>query len=134
MIEINYLAVLVAAVANMVIGALWYSPVLFAKPWMKLVGKSEEEIKKQGTGSMYLLTFIGALILAYVLAHLLALTNVVTTGEALQVAIWTWLGFTVTTTFSGYLFEDRPKKLFLINIAYYLVSVIVMALILHLWK
>lgn len=39
-LNINWLPVLVAAIANMAIGGFWYSPVLFAKQWMKLVGAS----------------------------------------------------------------------------------------------
>ncbi|MBI2935798.1 MAG: DUF1761 domain-containing protein, partial [Chloroflexi bacterium] len=43
--EINYLAVIVGVVLNMVAGALWYSPLLFARPWMKEVGMTEEDIR-----------------------------------------------------------------------------------------
>src|SRR2546430_3690237 len=38
MVHVNYLAVLVAAVAVFVLGWLWYSPLLFYKPWMRLRG------------------------------------------------------------------------------------------------
>lgn len=60
--HINYLAVLVAAVLNMAIGALWYSPVLFAKPWMKAIGKSMKDMGKPGPG--YALTTLGSLVMA----------------------------------------------------------------------
>ena len=45
-LEVNYLAVLVAAIVNMVVGALWYSPLLFGKAWMKLTGFNKKQLKK----------------------------------------------------------------------------------------
>lgn len=69
---INYLAVLVAAVVTFVIGGLWYSPVLFDKPWRHLNALSEEQIKASHTGLIFGLSFVAALISAYVLALFLA--------------------------------------------------------------
>lgn len=50
--DVNLVAVLVAGVVDMVIGALWYSPVLFAKSWMRLIGKKEEDMKKMNSRVM----------------------------------------------------------------------------------
>ena len=44
-VEINYLAVLVAGVAAVAVGFLWYGPLLFAKPWMKLMGHTKETME-----------------------------------------------------------------------------------------
>ncbi|MCH7763617.1 MAG: DUF1761 domain-containing protein [Candidatus Marinimicrobia bacterium] len=44
--SINYIAVLVSAVIFFIIGGLWYSPMLFAKPWMNAIGFSDEQLKK----------------------------------------------------------------------------------------
>ena len=63
---INYLAVLVSAIIGMIIGALWYSPLLFGKLWMKLSGMTEKQLneaKKKGMGKMYLVAFIGVLLI-----------------------------------------------------------------------
>ncbi len=69
--SINYLAVVVAAVAYFMIGGLWYSPLLSAKKWLALSGMTEEQIKASGGGGKaYLGTFVGALVMAYVLAHI----------------------------------------------------------------
>jgi hypothetical protein len=56
-VPINYLAVLVAALVPMIIGFAWYSPALFAKKWMAILGKTEEEIKKSWPGSNPQLSF-----------------------------------------------------------------------------
>jgi len=69
MVPINYLAVLVAALIPMAVGALWYSPALFAKKWMALVGKTEEEMKNVNPMKAYGISFLTSLIMAYVLAH-----------------------------------------------------------------
>jgi len=48
-IQVNYVAVLVCAVVTFLLGGLWYSPVLFAKRWVALVGLTEEQMKKGGS-------------------------------------------------------------------------------------
>lgn len=71
-VDINYVAVLVAAIANMALGAFWYSPALFAKRWIALMKVSEAEMNemKKGAPRAYTLSFIGALVMSYVLAHI----------------------------------------------------------------
>src|SRR5436305_1294649 len=69
---INYLAVLVAAIVIFVVGGLWYSPLLFAKRWIALQNRTEEQMRAQAAASnmplMYLSAFICAFIQAWVLA------------------------------------------------------------------
>ena len=72
-VDINYLAVLVVAAVAFGLGALWYSPVLFAKPWMAAIGKTAEEIKVESEGKsmplIYGQTFLAWLLTAFVMAH-----------------------------------------------------------------
>ena len=71
-IDINGFAVLAAAVASMVIGAIWYSPAVFGKIWMSLTGISDskiKEMKSKGMAKSYVIGFIASLVTAYVLAH-----------------------------------------------------------------
>lgn len=131
--DINYLAVLVAAVAGMIVGALWYSPLLFGKIWMKASKLSEKDMKKAHMGRAYALAFLGSLVTAYVLAHFVDYLEVSTVGGALTAAFWIWLGFFVTTSLSSVLWEGKPWSLYVLNIAHYLVSLSVMAVILGLW-
>ncbi len=67
-IHVNYIAVLVSALISFSIGALWYSPIVLGKRWVKEVGKSEEELKKSSQPLVYVLTFIAWCITSYVLA------------------------------------------------------------------
>lgn len=135
MFEVNFLAVLASAVLSMVIGFLWYSPILFAKPWMKLSGLTPEKMKalKSQMPKIYGTSFIASLVLAFVLANLLSLTNTVTLMEALTLGFWVWLGFVATTMLNSVLYEGKPVKLYLINTGYYLVLILAMAALLINW-
>jgi len=73
---INYLAVLVAAIVIFILGGLWYSPMLFAKRWIALQKRTEEEMRAQAAASnmplMYLAAFVCALLQASVMAGIIA--------------------------------------------------------------
>lgn len=132
-IDINYLAILVSAVAQMVVGSVWYSPVLFGRTWMKAVGKTETEIKKSAKGGAYFWAFIASLVTAYVLAFAVQVVEATTITDAILLGFWLWLGFVVTTSAGVQIFEGRPLKLFILNTGYYLVSLIIMTIILTMW-
>ncbi|MGB3862872.1 MAG: DUF1761 domain-containing protein [Candidatus Aminicenantaceae bacterium] len=135
-VGVNYLAILVCGVVFMVLGALWYSPILFGKKWMVFMGKSEEEIKEQSVGvwKAYLISAAGALIMAYVLAHVIYYVQADTVLKGLQTGLWVWLGFVVTSNLGGILFEGRPKGLYFLYNGYQLVSLLCMGVILSIWK
>lgn len=135
---INYWAVLVAAISNMVVGFLWYGPI-FGKPWAVEMGwgnKTKEEmdeIKKKAMPA-YAKSFIGALLMAYVFAHVLIAFESDSVSMALQGALWMWLGFVAPVMYGKVLWENKSHKLFAIDSSYYLVSLAAMSLILTLWK
>ncbi|MBS3127003.1 DUF1761 domain-containing protein [Candidatus Woesearchaeota archaeon] len=134
-ITVNYVAVLVAAIVSMVLGALWYSPVLFGKQWMKLSNidpKKMPEMKKKAKTS-YALNFVAVLVMAYVLAHTVQYAQAATVFEGVQAGFWVWLGFIATVLLGSVLWEGKPWKLYLLNAAHYFVSLVVMGVILTLW-
>ena len=133
-IVINYWAVVVSAVASMVVGMLWYGP-LFGKSWMTMTGITKESMKTMALSpaKAMALGLVNALIMAYVLGYYVVALGAIGVVEALMLAFWTWLGFVATTQISGFLWEGKPIKLFLLNTAYSLVTYSVMALILVLW-
>ena|SRR3989344_5699314 len=133
---INYLAVLVSAVIGMVIGALWYSPLLFGRMWMKLSGMTEKQLneaKKKSMGKMYFVAFIGVLLMSYILAHFVDYTDSTTFSMGMQTGVWLWLGFIVPILIGGVLWENKSVKLYIINIAHYLVVLSVIGGILAVW-
>ena len=134
-VEINYLAVLVAAIISMVIGFLWYGP-LFGKTWMKLASMSETQIKgakKKRMTKLYIIAFIGTLVTSLVLAHFIDYTESTKIGDAFQAAFWIWLGFIAPLLLGSVLWEGKSLKLFFLNAIYNLVSLVIAAIILTAW-
>jgi hypothetical protein len=117
-VSVNWWAILLAALANMFIGYVWYSNLLFAKPWMKAVGIKESDLK-QGPGPGYLLTFLGAMLTAYVLTHIVTYTNSLTVFEGLKTGFWVWLGFVVPAFGAEYIFSKRTLNHYLITVGYH---------------
>ena len=132
MMEINWLAVLVAAISNMVLGFLWYGP-FFGKQWTKLEGWTKadmEKAQKEGMSKTYALTFVGAIVMAYVLNVVLNNSSAVDYMSGAMVGFWVWLGFTVPVLMNEVLFGRKLWQVFYINVGYYLVSLMVMGAIL----
>ncbi len=135
-VPINYLAVVLAAVANMVLGFVWYGP-LFGKQWMAWSGFTKADMdsaKKKGMGKSYGLMALGSLVMAYVLAHSLVFAasylkvNGIPAG--LMAGFWSWLGFVAPVTLGTVLWDGKPWKLWILNNAYYLVALLLMGSIL----
>jgi hypothetical protein len=135
---INLWSVLAAAVATMVLGFLWYSPLLFAKPWMVLMGYDPEDKAKladmqKGAGKMYGMSFVASLVSAAVLAKIVAITTVNSALYGMKVGFVVWLGFVTTVQLTNVLFAKQPVKLYLINTGYQLVCYLAMGAILAVW-
>ena len=132
----NWLSVLSATVIAFIIGWIWYGP-LFGKTWMKLNKISQGDIKKskkKGMAGMMILGFIGTLITAYVLAFLILAVGASGVSNAITLSFWIWLGFLLTTTILGAtLWDNKPWGLFVLNGAYWLVVLEVMAIVISLW-
>lgn len=135
-IEVNYLAVLFAAVANMVVGFIYYHPAVLGKPWMKEKGLTPEKLKKaqKEMGKLYGVSFVVALITAYVLSHVMTMSmayfkyDELSTG--LTSAFWMWLGFVMPVQLTDQIFGGKNWKLFGINTGYQLVALFVMGAVL----
>ena len=133
---VNYVAILLAGVASMVVGFAWYSPMLFAKPWMKLMGHSADSMKKtqKDMGGMYALSFVLSLITAFVLAHVIQISEIVFDHTTLQAGIFSalgmWFGFIMPVQATDVIFGGKKWKLFGINTGYQLASLLVMGVVL----
>jgi hypothetical protein len=135
---INLWSVLVAAIATMVVGFLWYSPLLFARPWTVLMGYDPDDKAKlaemqKGAGKMYALSFLASLVSALVLAKIILITTVSSALYGMRVGFAVWLGFVTTVQLTSVLFAKQPLKLYLINTGYQLVCYLVMGAILAVW-
>ena len=76
-VDINYFSLVLAGVASMIVGFIWYSPMLFGNSWMKLSGYTADSLKKaqKEMGKWYGISFVLSLISAYVLSHIMILSE-----------------------------------------------------------
>lgn len=137
--HLNWLAILVAAIAAMIVGFLWYSPVLFAKPWMREMGydpndKIKTKEMQRSAGPAYAGSFVASLISAFTLALVLHGLRTEDLHFGLMASFHIWLGFVATVQFTGALFSKQSMKLFGINTGYQLVCYLIMGAILVVWK
>ncbi len=132
-VPINYAAVLVTAIISMVIGAIWYSPPAFGTTWMALAGKTPEDMKQGSARNAYAMMFIAALVLAFVLAHVVRWANAASLTGGAKVGITVWIGFVLTVTSGAVIFEGRPIRLYWLNSGYQLVSLVISGAILARW-
>ena len=136
-IEVNLWAVLVAAIASMVIGSVWHGP-LFGNRYMQAMGMDSwsEEKKAEMKKCMkqaYVWQFIASLLMIYVLACFMWLTNQMTILGGLTVAFWAWIGFVVPVKLSEALWGGK-MILFWIGIGNMLVTLLVAGAIVGAWQ
>ena len=125
--------ILGAAVAKMAVGALWYSNALFFKPWIRLSGTSEGQVK-QGLPKALVFDALGSLLMALILFHTVRWAGAHTLIEGLFIGFLNWLGFVAVATISTVTYERKPVTLYLLNNGYQLVSMLVMGAILAVWE
>lgn len=134
----NFLAIIIAAIVNVIIGSLWYSPLLFAKPWAKASGMKKEDMGKdyKMSAGMYVPPLIAAFVTSFVLAWFLNALHITSVGGGIEIGFLAWLGFTTTAqVLNSWVFSNgRPKELYLINTGYHLVIFCIMGAILAVWR
>lgn len=128
----NYAAVVVAAVAYWLLGAVWYG-VVFSKPWMALEHLTDAQAQSMNPVLPYVITFVLNLLIAYVLAQICAWRNANTAARGAAVGILLWIGFVGPITFTTNMYEMRPMELFAINHFFSLVGLCLMGVIIGAW-
>jgi hypothetical protein len=129
--DINLWAVVAAAVSAFILGGLWYSPVLFLRPWQKASGLSDEQLQRGNKALVFGGAFVLSLIAAFVFAMFL--------GPKPSLELGLGAGFSaglcwVAASFGiNYLFERRSGRLFLVNGGYHTLQFTLYGLILALW-
>jgi hypothetical protein len=136
--SLNLLAIFVAGLSTMAVGFLWYSPLLFAKPWMREMGydpndKSKAEEMRKSAGPAYLGSLLAGFVSAFILALFLHEMHTQSVEIGLLVGFHVWLGFVATVQLTGALFAKQSMRLLGINTGYQLVCYLVMSAILVAW-
>ena len=134
MVDVALLPPLVCAVANMVLGMIWFNPSTpIGKIWVKESGHKMSEMTpamKKKVNVSYAITFVCAYIMAFVMGHVLAFAETNSYSEAFQGAFWMWLGFIATVGTGVVLWDGKSWKLWAVNTGYYLVALLMMSAIL----
>lgn len=135
-LEVNWLAVAIAAIVGTAIAGIWYQEPVFGKAWRKATGVTPKQSKQAGNAPMVVLllvNFVTAVALAslvYIASHFFKDYSV---GFALLVGAVAGLTLSVTTLIVHNGFELKPKKLTLINVAYQLAIFLAMTLVIGLF-
>ena len=137
---INLWAVLGAGVVSMIIGALWYSPLLFSKAWMKVLGITPEQMAEckgkeaQMMAGPLIITFITSLVSTFLVAVLFVFISPASLCQALTIALALWLGFVGAVHLDTVVWENRPWRYFFITTGCRLLNLLLIATILYYWK
>src|SRR2546423_1633108 len=129
---INYLAILIAAVAGWLAGAAYYSAL--STRWVAAQGKTVEEFHAhraaiKGTPAAWLpfaLAFVADLVMAWVLAGMVGHLGTVTIRSAVISALFAWGGFVLTTVLVNNAFAGRSYALTAIDAGHWLLTLVVM--------
>lgn len=121
--HIDWLAVCIAALLNMLIGYVWYSKWLFGPLWHKLSKNKPEKMHF----SQPLMGLGASLVIAYFLALFASHMAVTTVADGMLLGALFWLGFVVTTQISVPIWTRGSWLLFSVDTAYKFVSYVAMA-------
>lgn len=130
---INHIAVFVCAILNLVLGALWYSPILFYKGWLSETNLSEAQLANSNPAKTYGLAFLFALMISYNLAFFLGDANTNSTWGA-TAGFLAGFGFSALIFAIIALFEQRSWKYIFINGGYITVYFSLIGFILGAWR
>lgn len=131
-VEVNWLGIILATAASMVVGYIWYARPVLGSTWLKIVKLDEKRMKEQMPRTM-IVAVLTSFVTAYVLAHVTFLSYVFFNesylSSALTTAFWLWLGLVAARFLVHDAFEQRPVKLTYLNIGNELATLLAMALV-----
>lgn len=131
--KVNVWAVLLAGISYLILGALWYSPLLFGKEWMRLNKFTDEDLKSNKPMWMItLFTFLSAGVAAYVISMVMGPNSNAPFGAIIGACIA--LFWVTMSKLTSVLFENKPVKLFLLHAGFDLIAFMIMGAIVAYWR
>lgn len=128
--NIDFWAVLVAAVSSFFLGGLWYSPFLFLNPWNKAMNRSADD-QQAHPARTFGLSFLFALLSAYLFAQLLGPAPEL--RYAIHMGLVVGIGFVAASFGINYQFADRPFSALFIDGGYHTAQFALFGIVLGLW-
>jgi hypothetical protein len=134
---LNWLAVIVAAIVYFALGALWYSPVLFARQWQRSIGWDATRTPPQQSATTYVVPLVAYLVMAVAVGMLVEATGSDTIGEGIVLGLVLAIGLSLAHTFVDASFspeKPEPWTWFGINGTYHAIGLVILAIILSIWQ
>lgn len=132
--NVNYVSVLVATLATLVVGYVWYHPKVFAKDWMKLIGLKEKDLgSKEGMAPLLATSAIFYLLATVTIGALLQLTQMQSAGEGALMGAIVGFVFYFGPLAVAFGYERRRFELALIDGGYTIVALTIAGFILGVW-
>ena len=134
--HVNYMAVLVATIVVFVLGWLWYSPLLFYKPWMRARGMDPAVAMagaKMPTGKLAI-ELVRCFVLAYIVAHFVAALGITNWLVAAHFGLLLWIGLPVVLLVGSVIWDNVPVKVAVIHAGDWLVKLLVIPIIVSVWQ
>jgi hypothetical protein len=135
-VHVSVWGVILAAVAGMIVGTVWYHPSVFGKAWMKAIGQTEKGMKERMNKVMPVLV-LASLVTAYALSLVTTYLSSFTLGSPLSTAIEASLlvgfGFGATAVVAHGVFEPRPMSVIYINVGNRVATLLAMGLVIGLF-
>jgi hypothetical protein len=128
-VPLHLSAFLAACLVKIVVGALWYSPVLFLRSWQRFTGVSDETMRG-GMAKGMATWILGALLMTFVLSHAVYYAGAHGMAAGAAVGFFNWLGFILVVQLDDWAAAKRPFGLLAINAGANLVSLLIMGAIL----
>ncbi len=123
--DVNWVAVIVGALAGFMVGGIWYGPIM-GKKWMGAVGLSEAQIKEANMLAIYGGAFAFSLLASWTMAHTFATYDDLSAAVKILTALGVAIGFIVPAIGTNYLFSQKSKTLFFIDAGYWILFYIAM--------
>ena len=135
--QLNWLAVIVGAVIYFALGALWYTPAVFGRRWMRSIGWDPERTPPQSNPLTYAVPAAAYLVMAIAVGLLAAATGTDTLGEGIVLGLVVGVGLSLMHTLVDATFDPNkpePWTWFAINGTYHTIGLIIVAVIVAVWR
>ena len=134
--QLNWLAVIVAGVIYFALGALWYSNVLFARPWQRAIGWDATQQPPQQNPLTYVVPGLAYIVMAVATGMIAKATGTDTLGEGIVLGLIIGVGYALASSLVTAFFtpnSPQPMVLFAITGAYNLIGFLILAVIVSIW-
>jgi Protein of unknown function (DUF1761) len=135
--QVNWLAVIVGGIVYFVIGALWYSPMLFGRAWQRSIGWDPARTPPEMSPTTYVVPFLAYLVMAAAVGMLAAATGSDTIGDGVILGLVLGIGLSLMHTLVDATFDPNkpePWTWFAINGTYHALGLLLVAVIVSAWR